>query len=125
MRGTVCGNFALLTMPILAVSEDTIYRARSFAEMRGLIRGGLEETAMDEILASAELGPNHSLHVATLSRQTLINAGAAHLGLEGYFVFEANNSPGSSGITVLGKAISFEAALRLADVISPRIMPSL
>jgi hypothetical protein len=76
---------------------------------------------MDEILASAELGPNNSLYVATLSRQTLINAGATHLGIEGYFVFETHDTPGASGITVLGKAISFEAALRLADVITPRL----
>lgn len=75
---------------------------------------------MDEILASADLGPNNRLHVATLSRQTLIDAGAAHLGLEGYFLFEACDAPEAPGIKVLGKAASFEAALRLADVISAR-----
>lgn len=74
---------------------------------------------MDEILASAEITPNSSLHVATLSRQTLIDAGAAHLGLEGYFLFEVSNSFGYSRINVLGKAVSFDAALRLADLIVP------
>jgi hypothetical protein len=74
---------------------------------------------MDEILASAEITPNSSLHVATLSRQTLIDAGAAHLGLEGYFLFEVNELP--AGITVLGKAVSFEAAIRLADLLFPQI----
>jgi hypothetical protein len=78
---------------------------------------------MDEILASADFGPNNKLHVATLSRQTLIDAGAAHLGVEGYFLFEACDAPGSVGITVLGKAVSFEAALRLSDVILARTEP--
>lgn len=82
------------------------------------------EIAMDEILASAEIAPNSSLHVATLSRQTLIDAGADHLGLEGYFLFEVNELPGMSGITVLGKAVSFEAAIRLADLLFPQIARS-
>jgi hypothetical protein len=73
---------------------------------------------MDEILASAEITPTSSLHVATLSRQTLVDAGAAHLGLEGYFLFEVNEP---AGITVLGKAVSFEAAIRLADLLFPQI----
>jgi hypothetical protein len=59
---------------------------------------------MDEILASAEITPNSSLHVATLSRQNL---------------FEVNELP--AGITVLGKAVSFEAAIRLADLLFPQI----
>lgn len=71
---------------------------------------------MDEILASANLGNGRSIHVATLSRQTIVNADAAHLGFSGYFVFEADDSPKSKGIAVLGKASSLEAAFRLIDL---------
>jgi hypothetical protein len=71
---------------------------------------------MDEILASANLGNSRSIHVATLSRQTIVNAGATHLGFSGYFVFEAVDSPDAKGISVLGKATSLEAAFRLIDL---------
>jgi hypothetical protein len=71
---------------------------------------------MDDILASANLGNGSSIHIATLSRQTIMDAGAEHLGFSGYFVFEANDVPGSKGISVLGKASSLEAAFRLIDI---------
>ena len=74
---------------------------------------------MDEILASAEIAPDRTIHVATLSRQTLINAGAEHMGIEGYFLFEVRDDLGSKGIDVLGKAVSFDAAMRLADLFFP------
>jgi len=75
---------------------------------------------MDEILASANLGNGHSIHIATLSRQTVVNSGAEHLGFSGYFVFEANDTPQSKGINVLGKASSLEAAFRLIDIWADR-----
>lgn len=71
---------------------------------------------MDEILATTEIAPDRAIHVATLSRQTLVESGAIHMGCEGYFLFETNDTPDAKGITVLGKAASFEAAMRLADL---------
>jgi len=71
---------------------------------------------MDEVLASAQLGNGRSVHIATLARQTIIDSGAEHLGFLGYFLFEANDLPGEKGISVLGKASSLEAALRLIDI---------
>jgi hypothetical protein len=71
---------------------------------------------MDDILASAPLGNGRSVHIATLARETIIHSGAEHLGFSGYFVFEANDLPGETGINVLGKACSFEAAIRLAEI---------
>jgi hypothetical protein len=71
---------------------------------------------MDEILATANLGNGRSIHVATLARQTIVEAGADHLGFNGYFVFEADDSPMTKGISVLGKASSLEAAFRLIDL---------
>lgn len=72
--------------------------------------------AMDQILASAELGDGRSLHIATLSRETIMQSGADHLGLQGYFLFEADDSREAKGISVLGKASSLDAAFRLIDL---------
>ena len=71
---------------------------------------------MDDILASATLGNGSSLHIATLSRATIEESGAEHLGYCGYFLFEAHNMPDTNGIRVLGKVESLEAAFRLIDL---------
>ena len=95
------------------VSLETIYRAKSFTEMRG---NDLGVVAMEQILASATLDNGRSIHVASLARQTIIDAGAQHLGFHGYFLFECTHTDTSNGITVLGKAASIEAAMRLVDL---------
>lgn len=102
----------------LAVSDDTMKRASSLVEILGACRTGGKAMAMDDILMSAKIGEGRSVHIATLSRQTIVDSGAEHLGFSGYFVFEASDLPGNGGIDVLGKAQSFEAALRLADIIA-------
>lgn len=71
---------------------------------------------MEDILASVDLGGGRSVHLAALARDTLEGSGAEHLGFKGYFLFEASDAPGEQGINVLGKAASFEAAMRLIDV---------
>ncbi|WP_145749176.1 hypothetical protein [Nitrospirillum amazonense] len=71
---------------------------------------------MDDILASIDIGDGRSVYVATLSRQALIESSAEHLGFGGFFLFETCDEPGRDGISVLAKASSFEAALRLADL---------
>ena len=71
---------------------------------------------MDEILATAKIDNGHCVHIATLSRETIVNSGAEHLGFTGYFVFEADDTPQGKGITVLGKAASLEAAFRLIEL---------
>jgi hypothetical protein len=115
MIGGVCGVLDRRMIPRRAVSEDTINKAKSFAVILGPAgaRGG---TAMDEILASYSLGNGGNLHIATLSRNTIVTSGAEHLGYGGYFVFETCDLPGSKGLTVLGKASSLEAAFRLIDL---------
>ena len=75
---------------------------------------------MDDILGSANLDHQSSIHVGTLSRQTIIDAGAEHLGFGGYFVFEACDDPTRKGISILGKASSIESAYRLVDLWSLR-----
>jgi hypothetical protein len=103
-------------IPIRAVSEETINKAKSLTEIRGQARSTMGALAMDEILASANLGNGSSIHIATLSRQTIVDAGAEHLGFSGYFLFEANDTPQAKGIAVLGKAASIEAAFRLIEL---------
>lgn len=100
-------------MLIRAVSDDTMNNAKSFTDMRV---GFEEDGAMDQILASAKLSNGRSIHLASLARQTLIDAGADHLGLEGYFLFECEDTHIGSGISVLGKAASIEAAFRIIDI---------
>jgi hypothetical protein len=74
---------------------------------------------MEEILASIAIKDGRTIHVATLSKQTLIEAGVDHMGCEGYFLFEVFGGNGDvGGISILGKMPSFEAALRLADIFS-------
>lgn len=70
---------------------------------------------MDEILASVELGPSRSMHIGSLSKRTIVDAGADHMGFEGYFLFEADDAP-NTGITVLGKVASLEAAFRMLEI---------
>ena len=71
---------------------------------------------MDDILASADLGEGRSVHVATLSNEAVTDSGAEHLGFGGYFIFEVCDLAGQKGIEVLGKAPSFDAAMRLIEV---------
>lgn len=80
------------------------------------MRGAFGGIAMEQILASANLDNGRSIHVASLSRQTIIDAGADHLGFEGYFLFECAFTSTENGISVLGKAASIEAALRLINI---------
>ena len=75
---------------------------------------------MDDILASFQLGNCRSIHIATLSRETVVSAGAEHLGYDGYFVFETCDEPGSRGLSIHCKATSLESAFRLIDLWSAR-----
>lgn len=71
---------------------------------------------MDEILATHRIGDGCNLHIATLSRETIVNAGADHLGFDGYFVFEAYEDRRAGALNILGKTSSLEAAFRLSDL---------
>jgi ethanolamine utilization protein EutA (predicted chaperonin) len=71
---------------------------------------------MDEIVASAIIGNAKAVHIGSLARQTIIDAGAEHLGFDGYFIFEADDSLPTHPITVLAKASSLEAAFQIADL---------
>lgn len=78
---------------------------------------------MDDILAAASLAKGRKVYISSLSRQSIIDAQADHLGFEGFFVFETCDLPGQKGINVLAKTCSFESALRLIDIWSGRNEP--
>ena len=58
---------------------------------------------------------HRSIHIATLSDQTVIENDAEHLGCNGYFLFEVSDEPGCGGIAILAKVCSLDAAFRLMD----------
>ena len=73
---------------------------------------------MDDFLATRTIGNGRTINIASLSKITIEDCGAAHMGFDGFFLFEAADLPDFKGITILGKAASFEAALTIADLIS-------
>lgn len=75
---------------------------------------------MADTLSVAAVESKTKLHVSTLARQTLADAGVDYLGNEGFFIYEVTEESGATGITVLGKVASFEAALRLADILGSK-----
>jgi hypothetical protein len=79
---------------------------------------------MDELLASSNLGNGLSIHIATLARATIEEAGALHLGCDGYFLFETHDRPNQSGIEILAKVSSLEAGFRLMDIWQMRFSTS-
>lgn len=71
---------------------------------------------MDDYIASAEIGPGKAIHIASLAKQTVIDAGAAHLGFDGYFVFEVDDNAPMRPLNILAKVVSLESAFRMADL---------
>ena len=71
---------------------------------------------MEQILGTAGIGGQRAVHIATLSRQSVIDNDAEHLGFDGYFLFETSDEPSKRGIQILGKCCSLEAALRLIEI---------
>ena len=71
---------------------------------------------LDEILGTAKLDAFRSLHIAPLSRETIIGCGADHLGFGGYFLFETNDETGRKGINVLAKVASLDAAFAMLEI---------
>lgn len=75
---------------------------------------------MDDYIAFAKLSKGTSLHIASLARQTVEDAGAAHMGFGGYFIFEVDDEAPHKPLHVLGKAASLESAFRIADLWAAR-----
>lgn len=61
-----------------------------------------------------------SIHIAELSRQSIIDNNAEHLGFDGYFIFETHDGPVSRGISILAKLASLDAAFSVLELWRPR-----
>ena len=70
----------------------------------------------DGYLGTARLDNNRSIHIAELSRESIIESEAEHLGFGGYFLFETNEAFGLRGIRVLAKVASLDAAFSMLDL---------
>jgi hypothetical protein len=73
---------------------------------------------MDDLNLTVRLGESLTLCIAPLPARTYKEAQAKGLGGEfGYFIFEVDESCPDAGISVIGKAASADAALRLFDLL--------
>lgn len=79
---------------------------------------------MEGFVASAPLDNSKSIHIASLARRTIIDAGAEHMGFDGYFIFETDDSLPTHPLTILGKASSLEAAFHIAGLWDKQLRPA-
>ena len=82
--------------------------ASSLTEILGVLD---EVRAMDDILETVRLDGQRSLHIGKLADQTIIENEMEHLGLDGYFLFEASEEPASKGITIIAKVCSLGSGI--------------
>ncbi|WP_156405387.1 hypothetical protein [Sphingomonas sp. Root710] len=74
---------------------------------------------MEDLFLSADIGDSRRVCVSSISRQTYKHAVGSGLGGDrGYFVFEMDESQPGNTAVVLAKAPSWEAAVRLFDMIT-------
>ncbi len=72
---------------------------------------------MDNVLFSSELPDGREICVSPLSKDAFEANRAESLGDDsGYFIYEVDNSRPTSGIEILAKALSVDAAMRLIDI---------
>jgi hypothetical protein len=74
---------------------------------------------MEDLFLSADIGDSKRVCLSPISRQTYRESVGSGLGGDrGYFVVEEDNSEAATSVTVLAKASSYDAALRLFDVLT-------
>lgn len=76
------------------------------------------EAVMEDFYLSEKVSENRLICVSPLSRKSYKEAGARGLGgHEGYFIYETDCTQPSTGIEIIAKVASLEAALRLFTLI--------
>ena len=70
----------------------------------------------DGHLGSAQIDNYRSIHISELSRESIVNSGAEHLGFGGYFLFETRSDSQHRGINVLARVASLDAAFAMLDL---------
>lgn len=79
---------------------------------------------MDDIFLTARIDDTRSICISPLTRKTYRETGAKGLGGEyGYFIYEVDTSLPNTGIEVIGKAASIEAAHRIFEIVSRSVVP--
>ncbi len=74
---------------------------------------------MDDFSLSVRIDDSRSICIAPLPAETYRDAKAKGLGGEyGYFIFEVNENLPDQGISVIGKAASPDAAMRLFEILT-------
>lgn len=74
---------------------------------------------MEDLFLSAEIGDSKRVCLSAISRQTYRESVGSGLGGDrGYFVIEEDSSQAATSVTVLAKASSYDAALRLFEVLT-------
>jgi hypothetical protein len=72
---------------------------------------------MQNILFSAQLSDGRQVCVAPVSADTFEANCAYCLGDDsGYFIYEFDDTRPETGIEILAKAVSYDAAMRLSDI---------
>lgn len=74
-------------------------------------------------LGTARIDSTRLIHIAELSRQSIIDNDAEHLGFGGYFIFETQEGAGLRGIRVLARIASLDAAFAMLELWRPRPIP--
>lgn len=73
---------------------------------------------MEDIFLSMPIDNRRMLCISPLSARSYRDAGGKGLGGEyGYFIYECDSANPQSGIEIIAKAASLEAALKLYDII--------
>ncbi len=70
----------------------------------------------DGYLGTAKIDNFRSIHISELSRESIIDNGAEHLGFGGYFLFETSNDRTRRGINILARVASLDAALEMLEI---------
>jgi len=72
---------------------------------------------MREFSFCARLADGREICVSPISRDTFEDNAAYSLGDDhGYFIFEMDEHQPAAGIEILGKAVSYDAAVRLVEI---------
>ena len=71
---------------------------------------------IEGFLGTAKIDNYRSIHIAELSRQSIIDSDAEHLGFGGYFLFETKEGGRGRGINVLARVASLDAAFEMLDL---------
>lgn len=74
---------------------------------------------MDDVFLKAKIDDTRSICISPLPAKTYKEAGGKGLGGEyGYFIYEIDSTYPDTGIEVIGKVASIDAALRIFEVIA-------